>query len=482
MRDTRYTFCRICEATCGLAVTVNDNRVERIEPDRDHVVSQGFVCVKGTHFDAVQNSPDRITEPLKRTASGWQPISWDQAMAEIGAKIRALRAERGGDSIAHFVGSPAGANVLAPLFRNAFFKALGSRRFYGTPTTDTTNKFRVNEDMYGSPFRLAFPDVNHCDFLMVIGANPAVSGNTLYHLPRAKGRMRDIVKRGGRVVFINPRRVETAAAGEHYFIRPDTDVYFLAAFLNELMQGGGVDMDRIDAYFTGYQALRDSVSGWSAERQAEVTGIAADTLRELVAAHRAANGAALYMATGVNQGRHGTLCFWLLEAINAVSGNLDARGGTLMGEGLFDMAREVNEAGDLLLAHERKDGFPTVVGNHPSGMLADDILGGEVRALIVEASNPFLACSNPDGTPGGIREAAVVNTRRQRALPAQDAVPGRHHARHFRTIGFHCKAGRPGTEAQSQPNPLPRGVRTQQSAPGVGHAGKTGQGQQGQGG
>lgn len=84
--------------------------------------------------------------------------------------------------------------------------------------------------------------------------------------------------------------------------------------------------------------------------------------------------------------------------------------------------------------------------------------------------------------PGGIREAAVVNTRRQRALPAQDAVPGRHHARHFRTIGFHCKAGRPGTEAQSQPNPLPRGVRTQQSAPGVGHAGKTGQGQQGQGG
>ncbi len=83
---------------------------------------------------------------------------------------------------------------------------------------------------------------------------------------------------------------------------------------------------------------------------------------------------------------------------------------------------------------------------------------------------------------GGIREAAVVNTRRQRALPAQDAVPGRHHARHFRTIGFHCKAGRPGTEAQSQPNPLPRGVRTQQSAPGVGHAGKTGQGQQGQGG
>ncbi|WP_187275842.1 molybdopterin-containing oxidoreductase family protein [Parahaliea aestuarii] len=397
MTATRYTFCRICEATCGLAVTVDNNRVQKIEPDREHVVSQGFVCVKGTHFDQVQNSPDRITAPMKRTSSGWQTISWDQAMTEIGERIKTLRQQHGADSIGHFVGSPAGANVLSPLFRNAFFKALGSRRFYGTPTTDTTNKFRVNEDMYGSPFRLAFPDVNHCHFLMVIGANPAVSGNTLYHLPRAKARMREIVKRGGRVVFINPRRIETAAAGEHYFIRPDTDVYFLAAFLNELIAAGQADLDRIDAYYKGFQSLRETVAGWDAERQAAVTGIPADTLRELVAAHGAASGAALYMATGVNQGRHGTLCFWLLEAINAVSGNLDARGGTLMGEGLFDMAREVNEAGDLLLAHERGDGFPTVVGNHPSGLLADDILGGDVRALIVEASNPFLACSNPGG-------------------------------------------------------------------------------------
>jgi anaerobic selenocysteine-containing dehydrogenase len=295
------------------------------------------------------------------------------------------------------VGSPAGANVLSPLFRNAFFKALGSGRMYGTPTTDTTNKFRVNEDMYGSPFRLAFPDVNHTRFLMVIGANPAVSGNTLYHLPRARARMGEIVKRGGRVVFINPRRVESAAVGEHDFIRPDTDVYFLAAFLNEMIRCGHVDRSLVDDHCRGFDALQAVVTDWTAERQAQVTGIAADRLRELVAAHAAAAGAALYMATGVNQGRHGTLCFWLLESINAVSGNLDRRGGTLMGEGLFDMAREVNAEGLLLLRHERPDGLPTVVGNQPSGMLADDITAGDVRAIIVEASNPFLACSNPGG-------------------------------------------------------------------------------------
>lgn len=397
MTETKYTFCRICEATCGLKVQVKDNRVEKIEPDPEHVVSRGFVCVKGTHFDQVQNSPDRIDTPMKRTGDTWKAISWDQAAREIAAKLNTLREQHGPNSIAHFVGSPAGANVLSPLFRNAFFQALGSNRMYGTPTTDTTNKFRVNEDMYGSPFRLAFPDVNHSQFLMVIGANPAVSGNSLYHLPRAKERMRGIVKRGGRVVFINPRRIETAAAGEHHFIRPDTDVYFLAAFLQEMIACGYVDQQVVQTHSKGFDTLSGLVAEWTPEKQAEVTGIAAQTLRELVAAHRRANGAALYMSTGVNQGRHGTLCFWLLEAINAVSGNLDGRGGTLMGEGLFDMARQVNEDGAMLLQYQREDGFPTVVGNHPSGLLADDIFGGDVKAIIVEASNPFLACSNPQG-------------------------------------------------------------------------------------
>ena len=159
---------------------------------------------------------------------------------------------------------------------------------------------------------------------------PPSPGNTLYHLPRAAERFADIVKRGGRVVFINPRKVETSRAGEHLFIRPDTDVFFLAAFLNEVIATGGVDCERVARFMRGFDELAEVVAPWTPERQAEVSGISADTLRDLVKSHREADGAALYMATGVNQGRSGTLCFWLLESINAVTGNLDRRGGTLM--------------------------------------------------------------------------------------------------------------------------------------------------------
>jgi anaerobic selenocysteine-containing dehydrogenase len=147
----------------------------------------------------------------------------------------------------------------------------------------------------------------------------------------------------------------------------------------------------------GLNDLEALVADWTPVRQAAVTGISAETLRELVRAHAAADGAALYMATGVNQGRSGTLCFWLLECINALSGNLDRRGGTLMGQGLTDMAKQVTSDPQMMLSYDRDDDLPTVSGQQPSGMLADDILSGDVTALIVEASNPLLACSSPGG-------------------------------------------------------------------------------------
>jgi len=91
--DVRHvaTFCRICEAACGLVVSTDADRerVLRIEPDHEHVVTKGYACVKGIHFDEIQHSPDRIRRPMKRTGPGpqdWKEISWEEALSEIGAK------------------------------------------------------------------------------------------------------------------------------------------------------------------------------------------------------------------------------------------------------------------------------------------------------------------------------------------------------------------------------------------------------------
>ena len=349
-------------------------------------VTKGYSCMKGLRFGEVHHSPDRLLEPIRRVGGEWRATGWDQALADIGARMGRIVAEHGPDAMGHFVGSPAGANVLSGAFRGALWSAFGSTRTYGTGTCDTSNKFRVNHEMYGAAMRLAHPDIGRVEFLMVLGANPVVSGN-------------DIARRGGRVVFINPRRVESAKVGEHLFIRPDTDLFFLAAFCRELIRRGGADRGLVSAHMRGLDELRDAVAPWSPERQAEVTGIGAGTLRGLVADHIRADGAALYMATGVNQGRSGSLCFWLLEAINAVSGNLDRAGGTLMGRGLYDMAAVTRDR--LGPSFDRGDEFPTVAGQQPAAMLAHDIESGRVRGLIVEASNPLLAVSNPSGRLAG---------------------------------------------------------------------------------
>ena len=206
MTETRTSICRICECMCGIEVDVDvaANRISAIRPDRQHVATQGYACVKGTAFAGTQHSSDRITEPMKRDGKTWRAISWEQALGEIGAKLRELRAKHGGESIAHWIGAAAGVNVITPLIRGAAFEALGSHAMYGNASLDCTNKFRVCEDMYGSPFRLPFPDVDHSRFLMILGANPAVSGTSLFHLPHAVRRLRAVVRSGGRVVFINP--------------------------------------------------------------------------------------------------------------------------------------------------------------------------------------------------------------------------------------------------------------------------------------
>ncbi len=396
MRETKLTFCRLCEAACGLEVTTEDNHITEIGPDPKHPASEGFMCVKAARFGALQSSPDRVTTPLKRVGDRFEPVDWSTAIREIGDKLRDLRRAHGPDSIALYAGFPSPYNFAAGLMQNAFMDGIGTKSMYGAGSQDCINKFAVQQHMYGSPFRMPFPDLHHTMCFIGIGSNPVVSQMTFVQSPNALKRLRNIRERGGRVIWVNPRRTETArAVGEHVAIRPDTDAFFLLSFLTEFIAQGGVDEARVRRHMRGFEALARVAEPWSAERTHEVTGIEPGVLRSLVTAYRQAEGAALYCGTGINQGSNGTIAFWILEAINAISGNLDARGGTIVGEGLIDMAAFLKKQGKL----ERKDrtrigNLPSVADTFPAAVLADEILTpgkGQVRALINFGGNPVLS-------------------------------------------------------------------------------------------
>lgn len=395
--DTTHTFCRICEALCGLEMTVEDGQVTAIKPDPRHVATRGFACVKGLKQHKIYSSKDRVLYPQKRVGSDWRRISWEQAFEEIGQKLRRLRGISP-DSIAMYVGTAAGFGVLHPVFAQGFMQGIGSRNMYSSATQDCANKFAVATQVYGFPFTQPFPDVNQTNCLIVVGANPAISKWSFLQVSNPIERMRAIAERG-KLYFVDPRKTESAkVAGEHVFIRPNTDVFFYLAFLNELIATGGVDEARVREHMSDFEAVKQLVEPWTPERVASVTRMDAAKLREMVKAYREADGAALYLSTGVNMGTNGSLAFWLQEVINAVSGNLDKNGGTLVGKGILDFAKLGEKTGAMVSKHNsRIGGFATVNDTFPGGIMADEILtpgDQQIRALFVTGGNPLLTMAN----------------------------------------------------------------------------------------
>lgn len=401
-----HTFCRICEALCGIEVTVDDGAITKIEPDEDHVATAGFGCIKGMKQHDLYQSPDRLTAPMRRLPDGsYEAATWEEALADIGDRVTAIQREHDANSIAMYIGTAAGFGFLHPVFAKAFMDGLGSSSLYSSASQDCANKFAVSTEVYGFPFTLTHPDVDRLNCLVIVGANPAVSKWSFLQVSNPVQRIREIQDRGGRVIVVDPRRTETARGAEHHFIRPDTDVFFYLAFLHEIVRRGVVDRAHVDRFMTGFDAVAKVAAPWSPERASEVTGLPADVLRDIVDAYLGADGAALYCSTGVNMGQNGSLAFWLQEVINAVTGNLDRPGGTLVGKGMFDFPKLMKRAGQLTSTDtSRIGGFRRVNDTFPGGILADEILTpgkGQIRALFVTGGNPLITMANS----GRLRDA-----------------------------------------------------------------------------
>ena len=396
----KQTFCRICEASCALEVSVEAGAVTRIEPRKSHTGTLGFACMKGLAQGEMYSSPDRLTTPLKRVGDGYEPISWQTALQEIGAVVRAERQESP-HRIGMYVGTAAGFSLLHPIFAQGFMEGIGSRNVYSSATQDCAHRFAAAQEIYGFPFTQPFPDLDNLEFLLILGTNPVVSKWTFLQVAHPVQRLKSILKRGGRIVVVDPRETETAkVAGEYQSIRPGSDVYFLLSFLHVLV-GMRPPAAFLDAqYFDGIEHIEALASAWSPERTAAVTGISPSQLKELVTAFCSAKGAGIATGTGLGMGGQGTLAQWLVEVIIALSGNLDQVGGHLVGEGIFDFAAYAKRKGLFARdARSRVGDFRCLNGAMPGGILADEILtpGKEqVTTLFVTGGNPLMTMPNAE--------------------------------------------------------------------------------------
>ena len=408
MTEEKTTFCRICEVYCGMIATVEDGRITRLRPDEDHVVSKGYACPKGLAAHHVTHDPDRVLFPLKKVDGSWQRVAWEQAIAEIAERLNRIRRTHGPDAIALYTGNPAGYSYSHRIASSNWIAAVGSRNSYGAGSQDNLADFLASKFLYGACFLQPIPDVARTRFLLVVATNPAISQGTLVHMADAKSQLRAVRERGGKVVVIDPRRSETARlASEHHFIRPDTDVFLLLAMTHVILAEGLEAKEFLARHVEGVDVLRDIVRPFTPELAAARTGIPADTIRRLA---REFAGAPAACAFGrVVCGRFGTLAAWSLEVLNIVTGNLDRPGGSIFSEGLVDLVDVVARLGlDGYGKHRSRVGnLPGVLGELPSGVLADEITTpgpGQVRALVVTAGNPVLSTANGPALAAAMRQ------------------------------------------------------------------------------
>jgi anaerobic selenocysteine-containing dehydrogenase len=401
-----HRTCPLCEATCGLEITLSGADVLGIRGDPKDVFSAGFLCPKAYGLKGLQEDPDRVRTPLRRTpAGGFEPVGWDEAFAEIDRRLRGVHDVYGREAVAAYFGNPAAHNLSALLYGRALLRALGSRNIYSAATVDQFPKQMASALMFGTSFSVPVPDLDRTDHLLILGANPLASNGSLMTAPDARGRLRAIQERGGRVVVVDPRRSRTAeVADEHVFIRPGTDALLLFALVHALFDE---DLDAPGAaaeLSNGLDELRGLSEPFSPEAVAAACGVPAETTRRMARELAAAPTAAVYGRIGTTTQEFGTLASWLVDVLNLLTGNLDRPGGAMFNRPAAGAPNTKGEPGRGRGArfarwHSRVRGLGEIFGELPAVCLAEEIQtpgADQVRALITLAGNPVLSTPNSE--------------------------------------------------------------------------------------
>ncbi|MFB6807539.1 molybdopterin-dependent oxidoreductase [Streptomyces sp. NPDC056387] len=402
MPRTALRICPLCEATCGLTLTIEGTTVTGARGDRDDVFSRGFICPKGAAFGALDTDPDRLRTPLVRRDGRLREATWEEAFEAIAAAIPALVQEHGAQSVGVVLGNPNVHTMAGALYPPLLLKALGTRNLFTASTLDQMPKHVSSGLLFGDPFAIPVPDLDRTDFLLLLGANPVESNGSLCTAPDFPGRLKALRARGGTLVVVDPRRTRTAKlADRHLAPRPGSDALLLAALAHTLLAEELAAPGALEELTEGLGELAEALGSFTPEAVAPACDLTAAEIRGLARDLAAAPTAAVYGRIGSCTVEYGTLASWLVDVLNILTGNLDRPGGALFPlPAAGPRPRTAGPGKGFTLGRwtSRVSGHPEAKAELPIAALAEEIETpgeGRIRALIAIAANPVL--SAPDG-------------------------------------------------------------------------------------
>ena len=375
----------------------------RVRGDRDDVFSRGFICPKGASIGELHSDPDRLRTPLVRRDGELVEASWDEAFARVDELLGPILADGDRDAIGAYLGNPNAHTLDGLIYLRAVVKTFGTRNVYTATSVDQLPKQLSSALMFGAGLSVAVPDLDRTDHILILGANPLASNGSLMTAPDCRGRLRAIQERGGKVVVVDPRRSRTAeVADEHHFIRPGRDALLLAAIARTLIEEDIAEPGELAAHLNGFDELGPALEPFAPETVSAACGIRPDAIRSIARELAAAERAVVYARIGTTTQQFGTLASWLVDVINALTGNLDREGGAMFP---LAAAGQTNSSGEPGRGRgftpgrwsSRVRGLGESFGELPVACLAEEIETegpGRIRAMLTIAGNPLVSTPN----------------------------------------------------------------------------------------
>src|SRR6202171_1665623 len=278
-----YRACNLCEAICGIEITVQADQRLDIRGDKGDPFSRGYICPKAAALGDLHYDKDRLKYPVRRTQNGWQRLGWDEAVDEVAQNLKRIHATYGRNAIGTYLGNPTVHNYGAMLFGPGFIRSLHTRNRFSATSVDQLAHHLAAYLMFGHQLLLPVPDLDRTRLFLILGANPVVSNGSMMTAPGVGRRLQEIRQRGGKVILIDPRFNETARlADRHLFIRPGTDVLLLLALLHVVFDEGLTaigPLAPLAAFTKGVETIGNLVAEFPPEKVASITGIDSSQMR-----------------------------------------------------------------------------------------------------------------------------------------------------------------------------------------------------------
>lgn len=396
--ETKFRTCHLCEAMCGLQIEVQGNQVLSIKGHEADIYSKGHICPKGVALKELHEDPDRLKRPMKRTANGWEEISWEAAFDTVEKEMKRIRKKYGNDAIGTYTGNPTVHNTGTALTLYDTVNAIDTKNRFASHSMDSVPHFLVNQLMFGNAVLAPITDIERVEYMLIFGANPLASNGSFMSVPDFRGKMRAVQTKGGKVVVIDPRKSETAQkASEHYFIQPEADVLLLLAIVHELFRREAVVETRVLKFTDGLTALQEIVKDYAPSKVSDATGLSEKDILHIVDDLLSFDHSVVYGRMGISVQTYGSLCSWLINCINILTGNLDEVGGAMFTEPAIDYVKLMAHESQIHRYASRVNGYKEIIGEFPTAAMADEILTpgkGQIRALLTIAGNPARSAPN----------------------------------------------------------------------------------------